>query len=89
MGTNKEEVVYAGVNRPGLVEGLTPRRGREWRSPPRSALSGTAATTFAATVVGLHKTEGVKLDGLLRTADDLELATLSWAHWFNENRLHS
>ena len=22
-------------------------------------------------------------------AVDLELATLSWVHWFNENRLHS
>ena len=21
--------------------------------------------------------------------DDLELATLSWVHWFNTNRLHS
>ncbi len=24
-----------------------------------------------------------------RPADELELATLSWVHWFNENRLHS
>lgn len=27
--------------------------------------------------------------GPFRTVDELELATLSWAHWFNENRLHS
>ncbi|MBC00645.1 MAG: hypothetical protein CML67_14015 [Rhodobacteraceae bacterium] len=44
---------------------------------------------LAETVVGLYKTECVKIDGPFRTADELELATLSWVHWFNENRLHS
>jgi hypothetical protein len=42
---------------------------------------------LADSVVGLYKTECVKIDGPFRTAD--ELATLSWVHWFNENRLHS
>ncbi len=44
---------------------------------------------LAETVVGLYKTECVKTDGPFRTADELELATLSWVHWFNEDRLHS
>lgn len=44
---------------------------------------------LAESVVGLYKTECVKIDGPFRAADDLELATLSWVHWFNENRLHS
>ena len=39
--------------------------------------------------VGLYKTECVRVDGPFRTVDELELATLSWVHWFNENRLHS
>lgn len=39
--------------------------------------------------MGLYKTECVKIDGPFRTADELELATLSWVHWFNKNRLHS
>ena len=39
--------------------------------------------------MGAHKTECVKIDGSFRTADELELATLSWAHWFDEIRLHS
>ena len=43
---------------------------------------------LAETVVGLYKTEGVRHDGPFRGVDDLELATLSWVHWFN-NRLHS
>ena len=44
---------------------------------------------LAESVVGLYKTECVKIDGPFRTADELELATLSWVHWLNENRLHS
>jgi putative transposase len=44
---------------------------------------------LAETVVGLYKTECVRHDGPFRSADDLELATLSWVHWFNTNRLHS
>lgn len=40
-------------------------------------------------MVGLYKNECVKIDGPFRGVDDLELATLSWVHWFNENRLHS
>jgi len=45
--------------------------------------------TLAETVVGLYKNECVKIDGPFRTIDELELATLSWVHWFNKNRLHS
>ena len=36
-----------------------------------------------------QETECVKLDGPFRTVDELELATLSWVHWSNENWLHS
>ena len=54
---------------------------------------GTVGDSFdnalAETVVGLYKNECVKIDGPFRTVDELELATLSWVHWFNENRLHS
>ena len=44
---------------------------------------------LAETVVGLYKTECVKTDGPFRTADELKLATLSWVHWFNNDRLYS
>src|SRR5690606_14619338 len=44
---------------------------------------------LAESVVGLYKTECVKIDGPVRTADELDLATLSWVHWCNESRLHS
>ncbi|MGE5764143.1 MAG: IS3 family transposase [Mycobacterium leprae] len=43
----------------------------------------------AESLIGLYKTECVRPDGPFRDVDDLELATLSWVHWFNHNRLHS
>jgi putative transposase len=43
----------------------------------------------AESVIGLYKTECTKREGPWRGADDLELATLGWVHWFNEHRLHS
>jgi putative transposase len=53
-------------------------------------MSGRTPTdTPGSTPTGLYKTECVRHDGPFRTVDDLELATLSWVHWFNTNRLHS
>ena len=43
---------------------------------------------LAESVIGLYKTECVRPDGPFRGADDLELATLDWVHWFNHDRLH-
>ena len=44
---------------------------------------------MAESVIGLYKAECIRLDGPFKTVDDLELATLSWVHWFNEHRLHT
>jgi putative transposase len=56
---------------------------------------GTIADSFdnalAETTNGLYKTECVFGPDAPRPWDDvdeLELATLSWVHWFNEDRLH-
>jgi putative transposase len=43
----------------------------------------------AESLIGLYKNECTKFEGPWRGVDDLELATLSWVHWFNETRLHS
>ncbi len=40
-------------------------------------------------MIGLYMTEGVRWEGPWRGVDDLELATLSWVHRFNQTRLHS
>jgi len=44
---------------------------------------------LAESIIGLYKTECVRLDGPFKTVDELELATLSWVHWYNHQRLHS
>jgi putative transposase len=43
---------------------------------------------LAETVNGLYKTELIRRRGPWRTVDDVELATLSWVHWWNNERLH-
>ncbi len=43
----------------------------------------------AETLIGLYKAECVWHEGPWRGVEDLELATLNWVHWYNENRLHS
>lgn len=46
---------------------------------------------LAETTNGLYKTEcvfGPDAPRPWNDADELELATLSWVHWFNEQRLH-
>jgi putative transposase len=43
----------------------------------------------AESLIGLYKTECVRPDGPWRGVDHLELATLNWVHWFNQQRLHS
>lgn len=57
---------------------------------------GTVADSYdnalAETIIGLYKAECVYGPDAPRPWDDvdeLELATLSWASWFNEQRLHS
>lgn len=42
----------------------------------------------AESLIGLYKTECVRFEGPWKGVEDLELATLSWVHWFNETRLH-
>jgi putative transposase len=44
---------------------------------------------LAETVNGLYKAELISARGPWRTADDVELATSSWVHWWNNQRLHS
>jgi putative transposase len=55
---------------------------------------GTVGDSFdnalAETVNGAYKTELIRGpdQGPWRTVDELELATLSWVHWWNTDRLH-
>jgi putative transposase len=42
---------------------------------------------MAESIIGLYKSECITLDGPWRTAEDVELATLSWVHWWNTQRI--
>ncbi len=42
-----------------------------------------------STAIGLNNTECIRHDGSFHTVGELELATQSWVHWFNEASLHS
>ena len=44
---------------------------------------------LAESVIGLYKSELIFNRGPWRTVEDVELATLSWVHWWNTTRLHS
>ena len=44
---------------------------------------------LAETVNGLFKTELIRARGPWHTAEEVELATLGWVHWWNHTRLHS
>ncbi len=50
---------------------------------------GDCDNSQAESLIGLYKNEMVKREGPWKGVDDLELATLNWVHWFNNNRLHS
>ena len=92
------------VRRPGTARRAGPplRQGTHYtavRYAERPAGAGALASigsigdsyinAMAESVIGLYKTECVRHDGPFRSVDDLELATLSWVHWFNASRLHS
>ena len=44
---------------------------------------------MAESIIGLYKSELITMRGPWRTVEDVELATLSWVHWWNTTRLHS
>jgi putative transposase len=44
---------------------------------------------MAESIIGLYKSELITTRDPWRTVDDVELATLSWVHWWNTTRLHS
>ena len=44
---------------------------------------------LAESVFGLYKAELITMQAPWRSVEDVELATLSWVHWWNTARLHS
>lgn len=48
----------------------------------------TATTALAEAVNGLYKIELIRRRGPWRTVEQVELATLEWVWWWNNQRLH-
>ena len=42
---------------------------------------------MAESIIGLYKSELITMQGPWRTIEDVELATLTWVHWWNTKRL--
>ena len=62
-----------------------------FQRPLDQFLTYRGINALAESVSFLFKTELMRGPGRgpWRTIDDLELATLTWAHWHNNERLHS
>jgi putative transposase len=58
--------------------------------PSIGSIGDSYDNALAETVNGIYKTELIRGPGRgpWRTVDDVELATLSWVHWYNTTRLH-
>ena len=58
--------------------------------PSIGSVGDSYDNALAETVNGLYKTELIygPEQGPWRTVEDVELATLGWVHWFNNQRLH-
>jgi len=57
--------------------------------PSIGSVADSYDNALAETVNGLYKTELIRRRGPWRDVDQVELATLNWVHWFNNDRLHS
>jgi len=59
--------------------------------PSIGSIGDSFDNALAETINGLYKTELIRGpdQGPWETIDDVELATLSWVHWYNNDRLHS
>ena len=82
-----------------LLRSIEPGQYLSIRYTDRLAELGAAASVgsrgdsydnaLAETMFGLYKAELITMQAPWRTIEDVELATLSWVHWWNTRRLHS
>ena len=55
--------------------------------PSVGSVGDSYDNALAETVIGLFKTEVIHHAGPWKGLDNVELATLEWVHWFNNERL--
>jgi transposase InsO family protein len=59
-------------------------------TPSIGSVGDAFDNALAESTNGLYKTELIRGpgQGLWRSVEDVELATLAWVHWYNAERLH-
>ena len=61
---------------------------RQGRSPSTGTVGDSYDNALAEAVNGLYKTELIRQRGPWRTVEQVELATLEYVWWWNNQRLH-
>ena len=56
--------------------------------PSTGSVGDSYDNALAESVNGLYKTELIRRQGPWRTIEQVELATLEWVWWWNNQRLH-
>ena len=55
--------------------------------PSVGSIGDSYDNAMAETIIGLYKTEEIRLHGPWRSLDEVEFATADWVDWFNNRRL--
>ncbi|GAA3595042.1 hypothetical protein GCM10022295_90380 [Streptomyces osmaniensis] len=58
-------------------------------APSVGTVGDALDNALAETTIGLFKTEVIKPNGPWQSLTDIEIATLTWVDWYNNNRLHT
>ena len=58
-------------------------------TPSTGTVGDSYDNALAEAINGLYKTELIRRRGPWRTVEQVELATLEWVWWWNNQRLHS
>jgi putative transposase len=58
-------------------------------TPSTGSVGDSYDNALAEAINALYKTELIRQQGPWRTVEQVELATLEWVWWFNNQRLHS
>ncbi len=80
-------VVHSDRVSPYVSMRYTGRLAAAGAAPSVGSVGDAYDNALAETVIGLFKTEVIHRDGPWRGFEDVEMATLEWVAWFNQERL--
>ena len=93
-----EQALHARPDREGLIHHsdrgtqylsirYTARLSEAGIEPSVGSVGDSYDNALAETIIGLYKTEVIRLRGPWKGVEDVEFATLNWVDWFNKRRL--